>query len=95
LPFGPIDKNIIALVELISAFAESNLSIQLIEADNLLIAHSQWLLKAEWEKAKVEAGGLLARMYAPANARLHLRRYRLFCENEGAFAHLTQIPVKD
>ena len=37
------------------------------KADKLLISHSQWLLKAEWEKVKFEARGPLYRWLHSSN----------------------------
>jgi hypothetical protein len=71
-PRGVIDQNILRLVETI--VIRSSTTVKLIQrADDLLIAHSQWLLKAEWEKVKYEARG-------PAYRALHWRDEARFIE---------------
>lgn len=55
-PRGEIDQNIILLVDKIHDLCrEASASRRLDAADRLLILHSQWLLKAEWDKVKSEA----------------------------------------
>ena len=60
-PDGPIDQNIIALVRALS-LGRHGAHERLTKVEDLLTLHSQWLLKAEWEKVKWEAGGLLYRL---------------------------------
>jgi len=60
-PRGLIDQNILRIVETICI--RTSTSVGLIQrADELLIGHSQWLLKAEWEKVKYEARGPIYRL---------------------------------
>lgn len=54
-PRGDIDKNIIYLIEKIPPIAENAEDKRVAQAESLLIGHSQWLLKTEWEKVKKEA----------------------------------------
>ena len=49
-PFGEIDQTILSLLESMPALAEQQDGAPLRTADDRLIKHSQWLLKAEWEK---------------------------------------------
>ena len=57
-PKARIDKNIIRLLSMIPATAQSTSNSRLVGGlDYLLITHCQWLLKAEWEKVKFEAAG--------------------------------------
>jgi hypothetical protein len=83
-PFGKIDNNIIAIIERIPTLTESDLTVTLMRADNLLIAHAQWLLKAEWEKVKLEASGVLYRPWAWVKAWRHACGYRRFCKGDGS-----------
>jgi hypothetical protein len=82
-PFGEIDNNIIILLDKL----QGNLDVTTLSRTELgirlIILHSQWLLKAEWEKVKAEAGGIFSRaIYLLKMRRLH-SRYRKFCEGEG------------
>lgn len=74
-PEGEIDRKLICLLERIPSLAEKQNSDALVRADKLLIAHSQWLLKAEWEKVKAEARG--QRVWDGYYR--HLCKYRQFC----------------
>jgi hypothetical protein len=87
-PFGEIDKNILAILARMPTLAQSPDGRKLRVADELLIKHSQWLLKAEWEKVKSETKGIILRVWAAMNAHRHLCRYRAFCEGEGSLAKL-------
>ncbi|MGX1145082.1 hypothetical protein [Bradyrhizobium ottawaense] len=78
-PFGPIEKNIAGLLEKLPIFATKPDGAKLRNYDNLFIEHCRWLLKAEWEKVKTEAGGLSAKM----DEEEYLRKYAAFCQAEG------------
>ena len=78
-PRGVIDLNILKLVETITI--RRTTSVKLIQrADDQLIAHSQWLLKAEWEKVKFEARGPLYRLWHWRQERRSLEEYRTWCK---------------
>ncbi len=53
-PRGKIDENVLALINAISVPVEGDREVAM-RAVGHLIKHSQWLLKAEWEKVKFEA----------------------------------------
>lgn len=81
-PWGEIDRNVLAMVE--GFVVRERTPIGLIQAgDDLLIRHSQWLLKAEWEKVKYEASGPIRRIAIRAKAWGRIRRYRTWCKGEG------------
>ncbi len=61
-PRGLIDKNILSLIEAITVFTDTEYML-IDQADKLLIAHSQWLLKAEWERVKYEAHNWIYRTW--------------------------------
>ena len=55
-PDGTVDQNILSLLDRLPYLSESAQRHPLLRrGDDLLIAHSQWLLKDEWEKVKREA----------------------------------------
>lgn len=82
-PDGETDQNIIALVRQmsISRFGEGRL---LVRAEDLLTRHCQWLLKAEWEKVKWEAGSILYKARHCLDERRRLRAYRDFAAGPGS-----------
>lgn len=82
-PFGEIDQTILSLLESMPALAEQQNGAPLRTADDRLIKHSQWLLKAEWEKVKYEPRWWLFRWYGRAKARCHLARYTRFRDGDG------------
>ena len=84
-PWGKIDENILKLVS--SIVIRKSTEVELVQrADDLLIAHSQWLLKAEWEKVKFEAHGWWYRAFNFWRAGRRLRAYSKWAEDEGSLA---------
>lgn len=80
-PNGVIDGNVLKIVELvINAVEDKN---HLDEAHVLLMTHSRWLLKEEWEKVKAEASGPLSKLWWRWKKSLRLRRYRKYAAAEG------------
>jgi hypothetical protein len=78
-PAGEIDRHLVSLLDRIPYLAENPQNDMLIRADTLLIEHSQWLLKAEWEKVKSEARWVLG--FGPWVKQFrHLSAYRRFCQ---------------
>jgi hypothetical protein len=81
-PFGLIETNVAKILKKMPSLAEKKDGKELREADDLLIAHSRWLLKAEWEKVKYEASGLL-RPFLWVKGKWYLHRYKNFSAGEG------------
>jgi len=81
-PHGTIERNIATILERMPALAEKADGAALRKEDRLLIAHCQWLLKAEWEKVKYEAR-LLTRPWLLIKRMLYHCSYRRFCRNAG------------
>jgi hypothetical protein len=78
-PGGTVDKHIISLLDKMPALSETiNSASALRRADDLLIAHSQWLLKDEWEKVKREAR-MFSWVFSSSTERLRSIRYTEFC----------------
>lgn len=87
-PFGPIERQVAAILEKMPTLADEKDGAKLRKADDLLIAHSRWLLKAEWEKVKYEARGPLIRPFLSVKQKWFLRRYRQFCAGEGCLNNI-------
>lgn len=81
-PDGVIDTNIIALVRQMSSSRHGDGKL-IVRAEDLLTRHSQWLLKAEWEKVKWEAGSLVYKANHWNDERRRLQAYRIFASGEG------------
>jgi hypothetical protein len=82
-PRGLFDKNVMVLLNIIPSAAQGVDSRDIVRLDDLLMSHSQWLLKAEWEKVKFEASGILRKCWIWCKLGIHSRRYRNFCKGEG------------
>jgi hypothetical protein len=93
-PRGEIDANILRLIKGTSIRSSNSPSLAM-RAGRLLVAHSQWLLKAEWERVKAEAGSPIRRFVHSRSAKRHLREYRNWVEAEGAIDPLLEEFEKD
>ena len=82
-PLGEIDANIILLLRAMPAWVRND-DDAYDNFETLLIRHSQWLLKEEWEKVKYESRGMSRFLTEPFKRYKRLRAYRQFCQNEGA-----------
>ena len=78
-PFGVIDKNLLALLEGFE-LNENTTWEAVLDYDKAVIAHSQWLLKIEWEKVKYEARGWLYRLLHMGWERRRLHAYRAWVQ---------------
>jgi hypothetical protein len=83
-PHGAIEQNIARFLERLPSLAERADGATLRREDRRFIAHSQWLLKGEWEKIKYEARGPLVRPWLLVKRQWYLLRYRQFSRNDGA-----------
>jgi hypothetical protein len=82
-PFGEIEQNVATMLERMPSIAEKSDGSRLRNADKLLIAHCQWLLKSEWEKVKYEVRSPLISPWLWVKAQCYLRRYRKFSRCRG------------
>ena len=89
-PNGPIDSNILEIVEDIASLSQQRTDYRFYAAQWLLIRHSQWLLKEEWEKVKSEAAGTGRRVAAAIKRWRRLRAYRIFCAGDGSLTRLSR-----
>jgi hypothetical protein len=80
-PFNEIDKNIIRILDNFEQSFQNPRTSRWAGDDYLLIAHAQWLLKAEWEKVKLEAAGCPKKLSLWLKAKIHMRRYRKFANS--------------
>ncbi|HEY5504561.1 MAG TPA: hypothetical protein VIK28_05330 [Sedimentisphaerales bacterium] len=80
-PFNEIDKNIIRILDNFEQSFQNPRTSRWAGDDYLLVAHAQWLLKAEWEKVKLEAAGCPKKLSLWLKAKIHMRRYRKFANS--------------
>lgn len=88
-PRGIIDKNILELIEHFSVFSDTDLRLAG-EAKKLLIEHSQWLLKAEWERVKFEARDWFYRRKHEGDYDLLLSEYAAYAAGRGDITQVVQ-----
>lgn len=85
-PRGSIDKNIIKVMDLaIKVAGKKAPEIHCRDIEAALIRHSQFLLKEEWEKVKMESRSLFFRPYFCWRERARLKEYQLFCAERCAY----------
>lgn len=76
-PDGQIDGNVIAIIEELQAHQDDDDRDMSANRD-LLLSHSQWLLKLEWEKVKWEASGMFHRLLNRRFEAVRLKKYALW-----------------
>jgi hypothetical protein len=86
---GRPDRNISTIIDRMPHLAEHE-GANLLGAQWLLIAHSQWLLKAEWEKVKAESKRLLG-LSGWIKKNKYRWEYARFCKGEGSLSSITNI----
>jgi hypothetical protein len=80
-PTGEMDAHII---EIIDTFTQANLgAVDLENTNGLLISHSQWLLKAEWDRVRFEASGLFGGTILYCRRKIRGWRYHAFAIGDG------------
>jgi hypothetical protein len=84
-PNAQIDRNIIALLGALPFLAEKP-NEKYRDAERLLIRHSQFLLKEEWEKVKYESRGPTKYLWAWPKRIWRSCKYRRFSNDEGSIA---------
>jgi hypothetical protein len=88
-PNGTIDQNILRILSRIH-FLATRQEYTVVSAHWLLIAHSQWLLKEEWETVKYEASGLLRRRFAAVKRCYRVWAYKRFCREDGSLKDIVE-----
>jgi hypothetical protein len=82
-PFNTIDKNILQILNDLESSFQAPHTASWAGNDYLLISHAQWLLKAEWDKVRMESAGPLRKLYLYFRIQWRARQYRKFVEAEG------------
>ncbi|MHA0318788.1 hypothetical protein ACXY7D_09375 [Sphingomonas melonis] len=91
-PGGVIDKNIIHIINRLYDSTGKGDSTSIKRLTSLLVLHSQWLLKDEWETVKYESRGWLGKANSMFKAWRRSRRYRQFASSaEGGLFLLSQV----
>jgi hypothetical protein len=90
-PMEPEARNVLRAAKKLDAAARLHTLAAVILANEIMIRHAQWMLKAEWERVKWEASGALqAPVYWWRNCR-RSRAYAAFLKKDGALDRLDQI----
>lgn len=84
---GEIDGNLAILIQKASNNRDKPLPL-IVRIETLIIGHSQWLLKAEWEKVKSEARGFWWHLAHMGEKAKYLNEYTRWKNAEGAFDRL-------
>ena len=74
-PLGVVDQKILQLLKELPSLAEKQDGERFREKDDLLIRHSQYLFKEEWEKVKYEPRSLLPRLWGALRSYWRMRQY--------------------
>jgi hypothetical protein len=61
-PNGLIDKNIVSIINILYKSTNPQSKVDITATTQLLVAHSKWLLKEEWERVKYEAQGSIGKV---------------------------------
>lgn len=83
-PDGAVDKSIISLMASAYLLSPSDKTEMLHKSQSLLVSHSQWLLKDEWEVVKYEALPMLSRYAAKRKRVKRAVKYAAYVSGEGA-----------
>jgi hypothetical protein len=81
-PQGAVDQNLIKLLDVVPEMMFEDGTSKLSSIQGLIVLHSQWLLKQEWEKVKIESAGWYLRRQLQARAEERLKKYEKFCQSE-------------
>ena len=81
-PNGKIDGNLIKIIIGVNDHTDDLEKLQ--PYHDLLIGHSQWLLKEEWEKVKAEASGPLSRLWWRWKRFRRMQKYDAYLRSEGS-----------
>ena len=90
-PTEPEASNLLRAAKKLNASARLHNSAAVILADEIMLRHAQWVLKAEWERVKQEASGPLQ---APKNwwrNWCRRRAYAAFLKRDGSLHRLDEI----
>lgn len=91
-PDGRIDAVILFMLDNCGMYFVGRLK-DINRFNSLLVRHSQWLLKAEWERVKWEAGGLVYRLLNWGQAGCLRRNYNRYLGAEGDVTTLFSLAI--
>lgn len=91
-PHGRIDGAIIFLLEHCGVYFVRRPK-DINRFNTLLVKHSQWLLKSEWDRVKWEAGGVLYRLWNWRKASRLRRDYNRFLAGDGDITALLSLAI--
>lgn len=83
--------NLLRAARKVDAAARIHSPSALILADEIMIRHAQWVLKAEWEQVKREASGFLQGPQFWVRRRRRAKEYREFLLRDGDLSRLNAI----
>lgn len=90
-PTEPAAQNLLLAARKLNSAARLHTSAAVILANEVMVRHSQWVLKAEWERVKQEASGKLSaplRVWRNAKRR---KAYLAFLQRDGSLHRLKAI----
>ncbi|MDX0499543.1 hypothetical protein GOC68_25490 [Sinorhizobium medicae] len=90
-PSEPEARNLLRAAKKLEAAARIHNPASLRIADEVMIRHAQWVLKAEWERVKQEASGPLQSPVFWLRRKRRKRLYRQFLRSEGSMTPLDAI----
>lgn len=90
-PTEPEARNLLRAARKLDQAARLHSHAAVLLANEVMIRHAQWLAKAEWERVKQEASGLLMAPYYGWRARRRKADYAAFLLKDGDLARLDAI----
>jgi hypothetical protein len=90
-PTEPEALNLLKAARKLDQSARLHSSAAVILADEIMVRHAQWVLKAEWERVKEEAAGWLQAPRFWYRRRLRQQAYDQFLQRDGCLGRLDAI----
>ena len=90
-PTEPEALNLLKAARKLNASARLHSSAAVILADEVMVRHAQWVLKAEWERVKEEAAGRLQALRFWCRRRRRRSAYNRFLLRDGSLEKLDAI----
>ncbi len=90
-PTEPEALNLLKAARKLNASARLHSSAAVILADEVMVRHAQWVLKAEWERVKEEAAGRLQALRFLYRRRRRRSAYNRFLMRDGSLEKLDAI----
>ncbi|RXT29856.1 hypothetical protein B5P46_01975 [Rhizobium leguminosarum] len=90
-PSEPEARNLLRCAKRLEAATRLHSPASVILADEIMIRHAQWVLKAEWERVKQEASGPLQAPFFWFRRSRRRHAYQRFLAGPGSLSRLDQI----